>query len=343
MGCVVPSFLGDQLRGDERDAARCRSGRASRSRASPSPSIRACRPAARAKLRDRMLGWQATRPWPRSARASGLARNGASPTDADYDGVRRARRQDCAPPPAAEPMTGWARLPTSVPAAADRADDPLPRGRPGRRRAVRHAAPLAEHHQNRACCSGSRHDRTTAGPRADRAAHRRVRQPAVLHRATRTNARGSGRSRSSTCLAGSWRRAMPRRSAHGRSPSPISDRTRPALADREPAATGWAGCMFTFPMMAWYGPTAAPTRLGLTIAVAGMLVIALVGWWIGHLLTRKLARLAAVADVGQRRRSQPAGATCPAATRWPGSAGRSMAWSIVWSSGWKPSGSTATA
>ncbi len=27
-----------------------------------------------------------------------------------------------------------------------------------------------------------------------------------------------------------------------------------------------------------------------------MLVIALVGWWIGHLLTRKLARLAAVAD-----------------------------------------------
>ena len=38
------------------------------------------------------------------------------------------------------------------------------------------------------------------------------------------------------------------------------------------------------------------TRLGLTIAVAGMLVIALVGWWIGHLLTRKLARLAAVAD-----------------------------------------------
>ena len=38
------------------------------------------------------------------------------------------------------------------------------------------------------------------------------------------------------------------------------------------------------------------TRLGLTIAIAGMLVIALVGWWIGHLLTRKLARLAAVAD-----------------------------------------------
>ena len=37
-------------------------------------------------------------------------------------------------------------------------------------------------------------------------------------------------------------------------------------------------------------------RIGLAMAIVGMLVIALVGWWIGHLLTRKLARLAAVAD-----------------------------------------------
>ena len=49
-------------------------------------------------------------------------------------------------------------------------------------------------------------------------------------------------------------------------------------------------------MTAWSRPIGRATRLGLTIAVAGMLVIALVGWWIGHLLTRKLARLAAVAD-----------------------------------------------
>ena len=37
-------------------------------------------------------------------------------------------------------------------------------------------------------------------------------------------------------------------------------------------------------------------RIGLGIAIAGTLLIALVGWLIGHLLTRKLARLAAVAD-----------------------------------------------
>ena len=49
-------------------------------------------------------------------------------------------------------------------------------------------------------------------------------------------------------------------------------------------------------MTAWSRPIGHATRLGLTIAIAGMLVIALVGWWIGHLLTRKLARLAAVAD-----------------------------------------------
>ena len=37
-------------------------------------------------------------------------------------------------------------------------------------------------------------------------------------------------------------------------------------------------------------------RLGLTIGAVGILVIALVGWWVGHLLTRRLAGLAAVAD-----------------------------------------------
>ena len=37
-------------------------------------------------------------------------------------------------------------------------------------------------------------------------------------------------------------------------------------------------------------------RLGLALAVAGMMLIALVGWTIGHLLTRQLSRLAAVAD-----------------------------------------------
>ncbi len=36
--------------------------------------------------------------------------------------------------------------------------------------------------------------------------------------------------------------------------------------------------------------------VGLTVGSAGMLLVALVGWWVGHLLTRKLGRLAAVAD-----------------------------------------------
>jgi hypothetical protein len=40
----------------------------------------------------------------------------------------------------------------------------------------------------------------------------------------------------------------------------------------------------------------AAYRLGIATAVTGMLFIALVGWTMGHLLTRKLTRLAAVAD-----------------------------------------------
>ena len=101
---------------------------------------------------------------------------------------------------------------------------------------------------------------------------------------------------SSTCLVGSWRRAMPQPSAQGR--STYAD-PNTELDQLSPIGTGgyrlgWLHVHFSNDgLVQAYGRA---TRLGLTIAIAGMLVIALVGWWIGHLLTRKLARLAAVAD-----------------------------------------------
>ena len=231
MGCVVPSFLGDQLQA----MSEMRLVPIWQSAADPEPRGR--RPSAHAAGSTRQAagshaGLAGDRPgrdllahlsWPGMARA----------TDADYDTCPPCSPPSCARPRAAEPMIGRAASADSVPAAADRADDPLPRGDPGRRRAVRHAAPLAEHHQDRARRSGSRHDRTAARSRADRAAHRRVRQPPVLHRASSTSARESGRSPSSTCRAGSWRRATPadRYAIDGRD-ADHGHRTRPAIANR---------------------------------------------------------------------------------------------------------------
>ena len=158
----------------------------------------------------------ADRPRARPAGASGLARHGRRPRTPTTMRVRllaarlqrhRQRLSRDSHGHALPPLSLRLRIALTI---------LVPRGDPGGRRAVRLAAPIADHHQGRAwrtlittpphCCRISGGSRCSPTSSATSSPSSR----------SWTSARGSARSRSSTCRAGSWRRATPRRSAPGR-------------------------------------------------------------------------------------------------------------------------------